>query len=109
MVSLFYDQSDGLWIGSLAGVTNFFQNNFYDYSMSNGLVYNRVDAIAKDNEGTMWFATPFGVSSYNGTQWQSYTEGNGLPDQWVTSILVDAENNIWFGTKTRGIAVLKRK
>ena len=96
-----------MWFGSLAGVTNFNDQIFKDYSMSNGLVFNRVDAIAKDQSGTMWFGTRFGVSSFDGTQWTSFTENNGLPDKWVTSIVVDKNNKIWFGTKNRGIAVLE--
>jgi ligand-binding sensor domain-containing protein len=82
-------------------------NNVIHYNTSDGLVYDRVDAIAEDLEGNMWFATQYGVSKFDGSSWKTYTAANGLPEDWVTSIFVDNEDNIWFGTKTKGVAILQ--
>jgi ligand-binding sensor domain-containing protein len=105
---MYVDSKNRLWVGSLAGVSVFEGETIIDYSYSDGLVYDRVDAISEDQTGMMWFGTQYGASSFDGTVWKSYTTENGLPDNWITGITVDADTNIWFGTKSRGIAELIR-
>ena len=108
VLDLYVDSKQRIWVGSLAGVSMIVNDAFTDYNTSDGLVYNRVDAITEDLDGNMWFATQYGASRYDGTAWKTYNTANGLPEDWITSIEVDQDGNIWFGTKTKGLAILKR-
>jgi ligand-binding sensor domain-containing protein len=81
------------------------EDKIIDYTMNDGLIYDRVDAIAQDKDGVMWFATQYGVSAFDGTKWENFTADNGLSESWITAISVDETGKIWFGTKTKGLSV----
>ena len=94
------------------------ENNFKNYTASDGLANNRIYATAIDADNVKWFATwDGGVSSFDGTRWKSYkseissgtthiytTRKDRLAHDDVCSAAVDADNVKWFGTHVGGVS-----
>jgi ligand-binding sensor domain-containing protein len=71
-------------------------------NVSEGLVANKITAIAEDKDGVMWIGTEEGLNVwFNGTVQQRF----GLINDFINTIGVDARNNKWFGTAA-GVSVL---
>lgn len=70
------------------------------YDTDDGLVNDKVQAIAEDGDGNMWFGTPAGISVFDGVdQWTTYTTDDGLLSNNIIDISIDTINNIvWVGT-----------
>ncbi len=88
------------------GVSEFDGSKWINYTTSDGLVNNWVNAIAIDANGNKWFGTIGGVSRFDGINWTNYTTTNGLAENYVITISIDAVGNIWFGT-TGGVSKLE--
>ena len=87
-------------------ISGYSKAQFTNYTMADGLVYNKVSSIAIDAQGNKWFGAndgPIGgVSKFDGTTWTNYTSRMGLGIKNVTSIAIDAQGNKWFGTQGPG-------
>ncbi|MFQ5864449.1 MAG: two-component regulator propeller domain-containing protein [bacterium] len=107
------DQFDRVWIGTETnGIKVLDHNNTIldksddDFTqgldVSEGLVANKITAIAEDNDGVMWIGTEEGLNVwFNGIVQQRF----GLINDFINTIGVDARNNKWFGTAA-GVSML---
>jgi len=68
------------------------------YTTADGLISNRVYAVAIDAAGRKWFGAEAGVSLFDGQTWASYTTADGLVSGSVRAIAIDPAGHIWFGT-----------
>ena len=76
-----------------------------NYTTSNGLAGNQVNAITADSDGNLWIGTNNGVSKFDGTNFTTYRTAQGLIDNYVTSIIEFEPGVMVFGTDG-GLSVL---
>ena len=132
-----YDTSDGLvnrfvnaiavdlegdkWFGTEGGVSelddggtphNKSDDTWTSYTTSNSqLVFNKIFAVAVDQEGNIWFGSKlgnaygYGVSKFDGvSSWTTYDKYSGLADDAINAIAVDNSGNVWIGTVWGGVS-----
>jgi ligand-binding sensor domain-containing protein len=107
------DQHDRIWIGTESSGIKVLDHNgtILDKSdddftqglnINDGLVDNKITAIAEDKDGVVWIGTEKGVNLwFNGTVRRQF----GLFMDFINTIGVDARNNKWFGTAA-GVSML---
>lgn len=109
ILCIYVDKNNGQWFGTPKGVAFHAvwetKKEWKVYSVSNGLINNRVQAITADAAGKLWFGTASGISSFDGQIWKNYTVADGLGNPCVNDIAIDGEGAIWFATNN-GISVL---
>lgn len=88
------------WFGATEGVSKYNSdtNEWERFTVSDGLVSNRVQAIGCSDD-SVWFGTNGGVGRYKQStgEWYSYTTKHGLAHNDVRAIAIDGKD-IWFGT-----------
>jgi len=57
------------------------------YTSKDGLIADRITAIAQDEKGFMWFGSYFGICRYNGVQFENIILPQGQQYKYVTSII----------------------
>ncbi len=98
-----YISHDGTqWFGTDAGAARHTGYNTLDnwtvFNVDNGLIDNKVQAIAVDFMGSVWFGTKNGVSVFNHVSMKSFTEKEELTSNNILCISVDLDGVIWLGT-----------
>jgi len=88
-----------LWFGTWgSGLSRFDGKTFKNYTMTDGLVGNIINAIEVDAKGLMWIGTDKGVSRFDGTTFKNFTRRDGLLGDYVFAIAIDDDGHKWFGT-----------
>jgi hypothetical protein len=67
-------------------------DNYYIYSMNDGLLSNYVRGCALDNDNNLYIATDAGLAVWNGRSFDRYT---GFTDEELFDVVKDSENRIW--------------
>jgi len=102
ILCVYVDENGHQWFGTPKGAAHHTawetKLDWEVYSVDDGLIHNRVQAITGDNDNLVWFGTEQGVSSFDGEQWKSYTAADGLVHPSVNDIAVDAAGMLWFAT-----------
>ena len=95
-------EDNTLWIATSGGLLNWnLQTDaYYKLTTEDGLISNRINAIAIDADGKKWLATSRGVSVIDGVSITNYSSTNGLYTSDVNSVVIDSEGNKWFATKS---------
>ncbi len=104
ILSVYIDKKNGQWYGTPEGIAFHAiwdtkpMETWKSYNVSNGLINNRVQAIAEDKNGLFWFGTAQGVSSLDTSimQWNNYTTVDGITNPNIIDIKVDSNNTVWF-------------
>lgn len=111
--SLALDEARGLaWAGTDEGVYRWdlATGEQRRYTKADGLVSDRIGAIAIDPAGNTWFAPLQSYSDADAAQtlgvsrlapdgtWSAFTRAEGLAHDAVYAIAVDAGGSLWFGT-----------
>ncbi len=79
--------------------------NFVNYSISDGLVHDRIVDLSTDHYGNIWAATlGGGISRFNGESFENITIKDGLASNYVRSVLTDRKGNLWAAT-AEGISI----
>lgn len=76
-----------------------------NYTTSDGLAGNRINAITIDGEGRIWIGTDQGVSVYDGDDFTNYTTSDGLSNNMVNDVVEFDEDVMVFGTDL-GLTIL---
>jgi len=109
ILSIYVDENSKQWFGTPRGVAFHAvwetKKEWKVFSVADGLINNRVQAIIGDGAGHLWFGTAAGVSYYDGQTWKNYSVAEGLINPGVNDIAIDAKGAIWFATDG-GISVL---
>lgn len=73
---------------------------FTNYTSSDGLLADNVNAVDTDANNTIWFGTQNGVSEYDGSTWVDHTNAidAGLIDDNIQALTVMSNGDIWVGT-----------
>lgn len=77
------------------------EKTFQYITVSEGLSYNTVYAIAQDREGFIWIGTGEGLNRYDSYGFKTYYAGNSdnsLPSSEIQSVLVTQKGTIFVGT-----------
>jgi ligand-binding sensor domain-containing protein/signal transduction histidine kinase len=101
VLSIYEDRLGSMWFGTDGnGVWQYAEGQLVtQYSTSNGLIDNRVRAIAERENGEIWFATREGITILSDGNFINYNEQNGLPNQRIRDLKVDAEDHVWIGSR----------
>lgn len=103
VIEIYEDDKHNIWIGTVNGVMQYKDNSFKTYTVDDGLVSNRVRAIAQDIHGNIWLGTRSGVSKFDGVSFHNFHQGNGLSHDRIRDIILDNDGNLWFATYFGGI------
>jgi signal transduction histidine kinase/ligand-binding sensor domain-containing protein len=100
------DDQGALWVGTLdGGVSRFYNGEFTNYTIENGLSSNNVRSIYVDEfePGTIWVGTENnGLNRIKNGKVTFINTEDGLPDHIVHWISQDTENWLW-ASSNRGI------
>ncbi len=121
VISLCEDESQNLWIGTLAGVdkTDLKKKNIHTYQKSDSpnaldLLDNVIASVYEDEEGKLWVGTwGKGMSiidrkSNKSTHYLADLTGeNHIPENHVHVIFRDSQSRVWLGTRN-GVSILDR-
>lgn len=101
VVSIHQDQAGNMWFGTDGnGVWQFSDDQrVTQYTTSNGLVNNRVSAIAESPQGDLWFGTREGITVLREGNFINYKEENRLPNNRIRDIKVDSAGTVWIGSR----------
>jgi serine phosphatase RsbU (regulator of sigma subunit) len=90
--SLYADEAGSLWVGTRThGIFHFDGKIWAQYTVGEGLPYNRIIDIEKDKNGLMWVSTPRGLARFDGQSWTS----NILPDAMTGTLHFDQSGKLW--------------
>ena len=104
------DFSNNIWVGTKGGGVNRFSGVAFTYFTTNdGLISEKVNAIAIDKKNQTWFATREGLIKFDGENHISFTQKNGLPVNFCSSVFEDKKGNIWVGTLTGLVKIVNDK
>ena len=85
------------------------QIKFNNLTINDGLSFNTVHAIVKDEKGLMWFGTQDGLNKYNGYNFLVYKNDpknrRSISHNDILVLFKDKKGNIWIGTNGGGLAL----
>lgn len=73
------------------------------YTVSDGLVNNRVHRIVRDSRGFLWFCTSGGLSRFDGHNFVNYDVDSGLPFPSINDLYETKTNEYWIATNGGGV------
>ncbi len=68
------------------------------YTVSDGLLDNRVADLLEDRTGNLWIATQRGLSCFDGIVFRNFTTEDGLPSNRIRCLFEDSRGHLWLGT-----------
>lgn len=100
IVALIADPTAGIWLGGREGA--YFDGELWlTFGETDGLVDNRVRALAIDDQQRTWFGTQRGLSIWNGDSFFNLGATDGLPGEVINTLLAD-DASVWIGSN-RGL------
>lgn len=98
--SVLIDQQDNLWAGTWGGGLAMFNGEqWYNYTVDDGLAGDIVYSIAMESSGILWVGTNNGLSRFDGKEWTTFGRNDGFSDLNVYAVVVTSNGEIWAGTK----------
>ena len=109
------DGKKGLWIGTLHGGVNFYNqktgqfSHFLSNAGAGGPVNNNIRTLSLDAEGKLWIGTQAGLSILDpaSRRFTHYTHDpenkNSLSQNSIYSIFIDRNRIVWIGTYWGGV------
>jgi signal transduction histidine kinase/ligand-binding sensor domain-containing protein/DNA-binding response OmpR family regulator len=106
VLTVFCDNDDKIWVGSVEGVSVIDKKNPFiksypndpenDKSKSNNFVL----CVFQDSKGNVWLGTSYGLNLFDAKteSFKSFTKNDGLPNDNITGILEDKMGNLWIST-----------
>jgi len=81
-------------------VSNLHAQTFTNYTTSDGLLSDNVNALDVDGSNDLWFGTQAGVSFFDGATWTDHTNAidAGLVDDNISALTVMSNGDVWVGT-----------
>ncbi|MFZ4463328.1 MAG: ligand-binding sensor domain-containing protein [Bacteroidales bacterium] len=98
IISLYHDNNDRLWVGTVNEGVFLFDDPTYNSKPNNYLIGNSISHIFMDHEGGVWLTSlNNGVFYYPSTSILKFDKENGLPTNRILDLDVDKKGNIWLG------------
>ncbi|MBI1823056.1 MAG: hypothetical protein HY200_00080 [Nitrospirae bacterium] len=99
VLTLVIDSENNKWFGTWGGgISKFDGKSWKNYTQSDGLGGNFINALAFDSGGRLWAGTNGGASYFDGKIWKTINEKDGLLNNNVFAIAFDPAGNKYFGT-----------
>jgi ligand-binding sensor domain-containing protein len=112
VTALLEDRAGGVWVGTWAGVSRYFEGTWQTFSVETGSLGDKhVTTLLEDRAGGVWVGTGSpsrggGVSRYLEGAWQIFsTESGSLGSNHVTALLEDRAGGVWVGTSGGGVSL----
>lgn len=96
ITTLYAAPGGGLWVGG-QGAAYFDGVQWQRYTKADGLVADRIQAIAGDAQKRIWFGTSEGLSIWNGQSFFTLTRADRLPSNNILTLLADGAT-MWIGS-----------
>lgn len=107
---VFIDSQERLWISSNFGAFLLEGDEVKHFTVSNGLINNRIKNITEDREGNIWLGSDGGgIMRFTSDELVSYSKLDGFSSDYVLSIVEDYNKNIYFSTYGGGINKFSNK
>ena len=103
ILTLFEDRDGNIWVGTLAGVSEYSERGWVHLTERDGLPNNAVQVIRQDREGNIWLGTVGGLAKLTSLKFRSFTAREGLPDNSVWAIHQDMDGDILLGVNRGGL------
>ncbi|MCE5252080.1 T9SS type A sorting domain-containing protein [bacterium] len=90
-------ENNTIWIGTPNGLAAYDKTTGTSvaYTTDDGLIDNRINAIAIEPDGVVWIATERGISKFDGVSFTSF-DNLELRAMKILGAAVDLKNNKWF-------------
>ncbi len=90
------DSRNNTWFGTdEEGLYKFDGTTFTAYKKDDGLVGNRVYALAEDSIGCIWIGTSSGLSQFDGGSFRNFRYDQGFGEIGLHGLMVDREGYLW--------------
>ncbi len=80
---------------------------FKNYTVSDGLVDEKVHCVFQDSKGWVWIGSDYGIMRFDGYNFSMFEfdspEGKILSNTLIRCITEDSKGNIWIATEFQGI------
>jgi signal transduction histidine kinase/ligand-binding sensor domain-containing protein len=83
------------------------QYPFIQYTLKDGLVYNRCRFMYQDSKGLLYISTFGGLSVYDGSRFTNYTTREGLANNFIEDIVEMGNDSLWIISNGSPIQYLK--
>jgi len=94
--SILIDHNKRIWMGTDGGGLVFYNGDSYrQYTTDDGLVGNRVFALAEDSLHSLWVGTSAGLSQFDGSSFRSFTHDEGFREIGLHGLFVDDKGMLW--------------
>ncbi len=70
-----------------------------------GLISDRITAIAVDENGVVWTGSDEGLSRYDGSEFSSYTSLGSIEVEEIRALAVDKEGGVWIAANRELVAL----
>jgi ligand-binding sensor domain-containing protein len=107
VLTLVIDSDNNKWFGTWGGgISKFDGKHWINYTQTEGLGGNFVNALIFDSEGRLWAGTNGGVSVFDGKSWRTLSENDGLLNNNVFAIAFDKQGKKYLGT-WKGLSIME--
>lgn len=107
VLSIGFDATGNVWLGTGAGVAKFDGTSWVTYNKAKGNLPDDVVSALEVSGTSVWVGTSgYGLASLVNGTWTTYTKTNSsLPSNSIASVDVDKNGKVWIGTEA-GLALL---
>lgn len=114
ILSIFSDNSEGLWIGTDGGGVRFFDKFFEnfrilaDHNVPEEISFEKIAAIITDKNGVIWFGnSENGLVRYDpAAKTFEIIRDSIFKNQIISDLVTDDAGDIWIGTQSKGTLIL---
>jgi PAS domain S-box-containing protein len=105
---LFIDNASQIWIASKKGLNQLYSRRYNFINSNNGLLDDKILAIATDNDHSIWIGTTSGISKImeNNEGKVVVNKIQDLTKYTISCAAKSPDGDIWFGTYGNGIIIL---
>ena len=90
------DREHRLWLATDgSGLIEYDGKALRQYTTNDGLVGDRVFALAQDSLGQIWVGTSSGLSQFDGTSFRNFMAGDGFNEIGIHGLMVDRAGDLW--------------
>jgi PAS domain S-box-containing protein len=93
--SLFVSSTGAIWAGTNHGLVWIKDGKFRQWTTSEGLTSDRVDAVTEDSDGSIWAVLPMGLVRLKDNKLTPIGEGDGLSDARIFAVIPDNRGYLW--------------
>ncbi len=103
VTALLEDRDGNIWIGTIAGLSQYSERGWIHLTEKDGLPTNLVQVLLQDREGNLWIGTGGGLAKLNSLKFRSFTAREGLLDNSVWAIHQDGDGKMLLGMNRGGL------